>query len=460
MNITQESTGELSATIKIELGQSDYQEQVNNSLKELQKKSALKGFRPGKVPFGLVKKMYEKGVVAEEVNKLLSDSLNKHITENKLEILGYPLGNEEKNRKVDFENSTDFEFFFDIGFTPSFTLDISENTSMEYYNIVVEDKVVDNYLEETRRRFGKFIESEIVEEGDFLQGEICELDETRLIKEGGIKNNTSISLNHIKDEKVRQDFIGKKMGDKIVFNPLKATGNVIETTTMLGLKKDETEKADADFEFTITKISRIELAAVDQELFNKVYPGAEITGEKQFREKLATEAAGYYQAESENYFVHTTMEKLIHDTQFDLPEAFIKRWLVDSDEKLTPESVEKDYHSYVKSLRQQLIINKIMKDYNIKVDDQEMKDHIKGIFVSRYMFDPSDEEKSKQLDSIVESVMKNKDEATKIYDQLFDDKVRELFKSKFNLDKKEVNYADFINIVNEHHKIHHHEHEE
>ena len=458
MNIKQESTGELTGTIQIELSQNDYIAFVNNSLRELQKKAALKGFRPGKVPYGLIKKMYEKSVIAEEVNKLLSESINKYITENKLEILGYPIPNYEKNNKIDFENATDFEFFFDIGFIPSFTLDISENYAVDYYDITVEDKVVDNYLEETRRRFGQFIEAESIADGDLIQGEIRELDENNQLKDEGLKNNTSISLNFIKDENARKEFIGKKIGDKVIFNPLKATGNIIETTSMLGISKDETEKAEGDFEFTISKISRVEPAVVDKELYDKVYPGSEIEDEKQFREKLAGEARSYYMVESENYFVHTTMEKLVNETEFSLPDEFLKRWLVDSDEKLTVESVERDFQGYRKSLRQQLIIDKIMKEHNIKVTDQEIKDHIKGIFVNRYLFDTNDEEKSKQLDSIVESVLKNKEEVTKIYDQLFDNKVRELFKSKLKLEKKEVTYAEFINIVNEHHKTHHHEH--
>lgn len=458
MNIKQESTGELTATIQIDLEQKDYIDNVNNSLKELQKKAALKGFRPGKVPYGLIKKMYEKSVIAEEVNKLLSESMNKYITENKLEILGYPLPNLEKNDKIDFENSIDFQFFFDIGYIPTFTLDISENNAVDYYDITVEDKVVDNYLEETRRRFGQFIEADTIADGDLIQGEICELDENSQLKEDGIKNNTSISLNHIKEENIKQEFIGKKTGDKIIFNPLKATGNIIETTTMLGISKDETEKAEGNFEFTVSKISRIEPAAVDKNLYEKVYPGSEIEDEKQFREKLAGEAKSYYQVESENYFVHTTMEKLINETEFSLPDEFLKRWLVDSNENLTAEMVEKDFHGYTKSLRQQLIIDKIMKEHNIKVTDQEMKDHVKEIFVNRYLFDTNDEEKSKQLDTIVDSVLKNKEEVTKIYDQLFDNKVRELFKSKLKLEKKEVTYTEFINIVNEHHKTHHHEH--
>ncbi len=331
---------------------------------------------------------------------------------------------------------------------------------MEYYDISVEESVVDNYLDETRRRFGKFTETDTIAEGDFMQGKIHEVDENGLIKEEGIKNNTTLSLNHIKDEKTKLDFAGKKVGDNIIFNPLKATGNIIETTSMLGIDKDETEKAEGDFEFTVEKINRIELAPVEKELFDKVYPGENIENEKQFRDKLGAEAKSYYQTESDNYFVHTTMEKLINDTPMELPDAFIKRWLIDSDQKLTTESVEKNYPLYIKSLKQQLIVNNIMREHNINVSDQEMKDHVKDLFVKRYMFDAMDEEKSKQLDTIAESVLKNKEEATKIYDQLFDNKVRELFKSKYKLDKKEVTYTEFVKIVNEHHKIHHHAHEE
>ncbi len=460
MNIKQESTGDLTATIQIEFKQEDYQDKVNDSLKDLQKKAALKGFRPGKVPFGLIKKMYEKSVIAEEVNKLLTDKLNDYIIENKLEILGYPLGNEEKNKKIDFDNAIDFEFFFDIAFTPDFKLDISETTIADYYDIQVEDKIVDNYLEDTRRRYGNYTEPETIEPGDVVTGEICQLDESGLIKEGGIKNQTSISLNYIKDDKVKEDFIGRKISEKIILNPLKATDNDVEATTILGIKKEESEKADSNYEFTISGISRINPAELSKELFDKVYPGAEISDELQFREKLASEAKGYYQAESENYFVHTTMEKFLNEADFPLPDEFIKRWLVDSDSQLTIDSVEKNFQAYTRSLKQQLIINKITKDYGISVGDQEMKDHVKNLFLNRYGLNTENEEKSKQLDSIAETVLKNKEEYKKIYDQLFDDKVRELFKTRLKLNKINVTYSEFINIVNEHHKIHHHEHAE
>ncbi len=459
MNITQESTGDLTATIKIELSPDDYQEQVDSSLKDLQKKSTLKGFRPGKVPFGLIKKMYEQNAVAEEVNKVISETLNNYIVENKLEILGYPIANIEKNAEINFENNKQFEFFFDIGLSPIFDLELSDKIKVDYYDIQVEDKMVDNFLEETKRRYGNPMNPEKIDEGDLVKGEIVQLDNSGVILEDGVKNATSLSVNFLKDEKVKKDFIGKAVGNKITFNPLKATGNKTETASMLGIKKEETDKLESDYEFTITEVSRIVPAEINEELFIKVYPNDDIKTEEQFREKLREEAKGYYQNETDNYFVHLTMDKLIHDTKIDLPDEFVKRWLVTSDEKITKENIEHDYEGYSKSLKQQLIINKIAKDNDLKVEPEEIKNHVKSYFAKQYMIDESDEEKMKQLDTLADSVLQNKDEANKIFDQLFDTKMRELFKSTLKLNQIEKTYEEFIKIANEHQHNHdHHEH--
>ena len=458
MKITQESTGDLTATIKIELVPDDYQEQVNNSLKDLQKKSTLKGFRPGKVPFGLIKKMYEQNAVAEEVNKVISDSLNNYIVDNKLEILGYPIANIDRNSEADFENNKQFEFFFDIGLSPTFNLELSDKIKVDYYDIQVEDKMVDNFLEETKKRYGNPVNPDKIEDGDLAKGDIAQMDEAGNIMEDGVKNATSLSVNFLKDEKVKKEFIGKVNGDKIKFNPLKATKNETETASMLNIKKEETDKLESDYEFTITEISRIEPAEVNEELFIKVYPNDDIKDAEQFREKLRDEAKGYYQNETDNYFVHLTMDKLIHDTKIELPDEFVKRWLITSDEKITEENIDHDYENYSKSLKQQLIINKIAKDNDLKVEQEDIRNHVKSYFAKQYMIDESDEEKMKQMDTLVDSVLQNKDEANKIFDQLFDTKMRELFKSTLKLNKIEKTYEEFIKIANEHQHNHHHEH--
>ncbi len=458
MNITQESTGELTATIKIELIPEDYREQVNKTLKDFQKKSTLRGFRPGKIPMGLIKKMYGKGAVAEEINKVVSESLNNYIKEEDLDILGYPIGSKEKNKEIDFENDENFEFYFDIGLTPEIDLELSDKIKADYYDIKVGDEKIENYLEDIRKRYGTPVSAEIVEKGNVIKGDIVQLNDEGNMLDGGITNSTSLHLDFIKDDKVKKEFIGKKKEDKIRFNPLKATDNVTETASMLGIEKEEAENLDSDFEFTITEILRIEPAKIDIELFRKVYPKDNIEDEKQFRERLREEANKYYQRESDNFFIHTAIGSFFNDTKINLPEDFMKRWLIESNEKLTEETVEKDYDHYAKTLKQQLIINKISKDNNIKVEEKDIRDHLKKSLAAHYMIDSEDEENLKNLEPIIDSVFKNKDEVNKIYDELFDNQLKSLLKSKLKLNKKEVSYDDFIKIVNEYHKKQDNEH--
>lgn len=459
MNITQESTGELTATIKIEMVKDDYNNKVQDALKDVQRKTTMKGFRPGKVPFGLINKMYRKSVIAEEVNKILSESLNNYLLENNMDILGYPLGAKDKQTVADFDNEETFEFYFDIGLSPEIKLEINDSIEAEYFDIEVEDEKVDGYLKEVRTRYGNPVNPEKAEKGDLIRGEIRQLDGDGNLLEGGVTNTTSLSIDFIKDEQAQAKFIGCKAGDKISFNPLSATGNETETASMLSIPKEDKEKLGADYELEVTEVSRIEPAEVNKEFFDKVYPNDNIETEVAFREKLKGEAKEYFQKESENFFTHEVIEKLIHDTEVNLPEEFVKRWLVESESKITEETVEQDYKNYVKALKQQLIINKIAGDNDIKVDVADVKNYIKEMYARQFMFDLADEEKMKQLDTLADAVMKNEDEVRKIYDQLFDDRMRELFKANLKLKKTAIKYDDFIEKVNEHHKHHHHEHE-
>lgn len=459
MNITKESTGDLTATIKIEMVLEDYNDKVQDALKEIQRKTSLKGFRPGKVPFGLVNKMYKKGVMAEEVNKILSESLNNYMLENKLEILGYPLGSKDKQTVADFDNEEAFEFFFDIGLAPKIDLEINDKLEADYHDIDVEDDKVDGYLKEVRSRYGNPTNPEKAEKGDLIKGEIKQLNDKGEVMEEGVQNTTSLSIDFIKEEKAQKMFVGAKAGDKIIFNPLSATDNETETASMLGIKKEDKADLESDYEFEITEVSRIEPAEINKDLFDKVYPNDNIETEEAFRAKLKAEAKEYFQKESDNFFTHEMIEKLTNETEVQLPVEFVKRWLVESDSKITAETVEQDYENYVKALKQQLIINKIAGDNDIKVDNQDVKNFIKAMYAKQFMFDLADEEKSKQLDMLADSVMKNEDEVRKIFDQLFDDRVKELFKSKLKLNTINIKYDDFIEKVNEHHKHHHHEHE-
>jgi trigger factor len=459
MNITQESTGDLTALLKVEVSPEDYKDQVKKTLKDYQQKASMPGFRPGKVPFGMINKMYGKSVLAEEVNKVLTQSLDGYIKENNLKLLGYPLSNIEKNPEINFDTQEQFDFYFDLGFSPEFTVELSDKVEVDYHEIKVEDEKVNTYLEDIQKRFGTQTHPDKVGEEDIVKGNITQLDADGNEMENGIKNETSIGVNFIKDEKTKKNFTGKKVGDKVVFNPMTAMGNATEVASMLNIQKDEAEKLDADFEYTITEITGVDPAKVDKELFDKVYPKDDVQDEAAFREKLREEAGKYYQREMDNFFVHMTMEKLIDDTEVSLPDDFMKRWLLESDEKQTEEAIEKDYPNYVKSLKQQLIINKISEDNEIKIEEQDVRNHVKKSFAMHYGLDLDDEEKSKQLDPIVDSMLQNKEEANKVFDEIFDERLKAVFKEKLNLKNKKVTYDEFAKIVEEHQEKHHkHEH--
>ncbi|GAB4312999.1 MAG: trigger factor [Bacteroidales bacterium] len=458
MNITREDTGNLSATICVELSPEDYSEKVVKSLKELQKKSNLKGFRPGKVPFGLIKKMYGTAVRAEEINKVLSESLTSYIRDEKLDIIGYPLANEEKNEKTDFAEDQTYQFYFDLGLSPEFKVDLS-NIEVTRYKIQVEDSQLEEYLKNVRNQHGNTVHPEKIEEHCLVKGTFVFCEEDGDPKPEKVNHESSFGIDFIKNEEIKNDLMGCEVGTTYMFSPLEATGDETETASMLGISKENRELLEATYYFDIEEISKVEPAEVNEELFKKVYPNEEINTEEEFLEKLREEAASYFQRESDNFFVHEALEKIVETTQVELPDEFVKRWLADSNENLTLEEVEKNYESYSKNLKRQLIINQIAKDNNIEVSREDVAGHISEYFARQFGFDVNDEEKKQQLNALAQSVMQNEEEVNRIYDQLFDDRMRALLLDSLKISEKEVTYDQFIKEVDAHHHTHHHDHD-
>lgn len=458
MNITKEDTGQHTATLKIEIKPEDYREGVERSLKEIQKKTELKGFRPGKVPLGLVRKMHGNTLVAEEINKVLSESVYSFIKENELNILGHPIENKEKNKPVDFATQKDFTFFFDIGLVPDFNLEVNENTSVDYFEIKVEEKEIDEQQDSIRGKAGTFIEANDVAEDDVVKGKIEELDDSANPKADGISLETSIMPRYIKDEQVRGRFLKCKRGETIDFNPVKAMDNEHEVASLLSVKTDQVKEIDSDFRFAVSDIRRLQPAELNSDLFNKVYPDGNIETTEEFRKKLASEIKEYYQRESDHFFAHSAMEKLIDTTEISLPDEFVKKWLTQTEDGLTTEEVEKDYTKYARSLKQQLIINRISKEHDLRIAEEDIRSHIKDWFTGQYMKGiPPSEEMRAQLDKFADNVMQNEEEVGKIHDQLFDEKLRDLLMEKLHLNRKEVTFKEFSDIVTELHKSEHDE---
>jgi len=241
MNISQEKTGDLTAIVKIEVLEQDYKEQFEKELKSYRKQASIPGFRPGKIPMGLIKKKYGTALKVEEVNKIVTKELNDYITNEKLDLLGYPINNVEKGIMPDFENQDDFEFYFDLAFSPEFDLDISENREAEYLKIEISDEMMDKFIDDIRDRHASMEDAVDIMEDDMVEMKIEELNEDNTINSEGISNTASILPNYIKDDDVKEELLKLKIGDVIIFNPLKATGNATETATMLGIKKEEAE---------------------------------------------------------------------------------------------------------------------------------------------------------------------------------------------------------------------------
>ncbi|HOY30284.1 MAG TPA: trigger factor [Bacteroidales bacterium] len=462
MNIEQEKTGELTATIKVELEPADYQDKVDKQLKEYQRKANLPGFRPGHVPFGLVKKMYGKSLLYDVVNKTYSEALYKYISDNKINVLGTPLANEEKNKPLDLDNETNFSFWFDIAITPEFTPGISENVRVDHYRIMVTDETVDKYLNDMRKRYGTYEDTDTIEDGDMVSGDFAELDETGAIKTSGIfKQDTYIYLEYVKNNEIKDKFLGLKVGDFVDADPRKIARSNFEAAYFIGKKPDELDSINSLFRFTIKKITRNKAAELNEEFYKKVYPQETIENMDQLREQIRKDATANYAKECDRKFIQDASDAIRTSTPFELPEAFLKRLLLETstDENLTKEKIEEDFEHHINVVKWQLIENKLISEHNLNVTEDEMKEFVKSYFRNTHTHDhdhegenESDHEHDhgmdeKQLDQIAAQILKNEEEAKRISDKLFDDKLLSFMKNKLNVNYVDITYDEFIKII-------------
>ncbi|MEI6062647.1 MAG: trigger factor [Bacteroidota bacterium] len=448
MEITRENTGELTATIKMVISPADHQESVTKILKDYQRKANVPGFRPGHVPFGMIKKLYGGAVFAEEVNKLISDKLHEYITEEKLDIIGQPLPNTTLTPELDWKEGQNLDFYFDLGFTPKFDFVLDENIAVDYHVIKVDDTMVDKYLADMRQRFGTMTNPEVSSENDVLYGEFLQLDAEGNDLEEGIIHSAKIAIDTISEKEVQGKLIGLKVGETAVFNPLKATGNAVEAAAMLGITRDEVEGMESDFKYTVSEISAMSPAEMNEEFYNKVFPDMGISSEEEFRNQVRNESEKAFIADSDHLFAHHSQDKLVECTEINLPNEFMKRWLVESNEgKLTAEDIERDYDKYVESMKWQLIENKIILEAGIEVADEEIKDYVKDYYLQGWRTMPLTDDLMERLDTIADSFLTDKPkEVRQIVDSLYGQRVTAYIKSKVNLVKKEITYDEFINL--------------
>lgn len=444
MNISKKDINALNAELSITLTPADYETKVDNAIKKVQKQAAMPGFRPGKVPVGLIKKQHGKSILVDEINKILNEALYNYINENKIEILGNPMPKEDST--IDFDNQTEWTFNYELGLSPQFDVKLDNSQSFVYNTVKIDDELVEKYLKDVKRNYGKPSNPEVAEAKDVLYIDIVELDADNNVVAGGIFKSTSIGIDRLKNEAAKAKLTGAKKEDKIIINANELYDSAVDKSISLGIDKEVAEKFDSNLQLTVRNIARMEDAELNQELFDKLYGAGNINSLEEFKEKIKSELALMFAQDTDRKFVETVEKTLVEKLNIALPDDFLKRWLMAVNEKpLTKEQLEAEYPAYAKSMQWKLIENKIIKNNNIAVSIDEAKEeaasYVRSQF-ARYGQVPEDKEVLK----IVDGILGKQEEAQKIFEALYSKKVLDVLKTTCKLDTKEVSYNEFFGI--------------
>ncbi len=438
MNITKEQIDDLNAVVKVAITKEDYQDKVEKILKDYRKQANIPGFRKGQVPMGLIKKQYGKAVLVDEVNKLLQDNLNKYLNEEKLDVLGNPLPKQQDSFDWDRD---EFAFEFELGLAPEFDAPLKTKKPVIQYKIVADKKMIDEQLERIQKQYGKLISKKEVGKKDEITGTFVNEAEE-------IEHKSTVELDKIKNKKALDALVGKKPGDVVT---LKTKGLFKEDYFLsgaLGINKEKADKLAIEVTLTIEEINERQPAELNQELFDKLFGKDTITTVKALRDRLKEDAEKQFEQQSDQKLLNDVTERLIDTTKFELPSGFLKKWIQMTGEKpLSEEEAHDEYEKSEKGLRYQLIEGKIIKDHNVEISFDELKEFAKGFIKSQMaqygQMNPQEEE----LDAIAGRVMSNQEEVKRLSEQLMSQKLLTLYKEKANLKVKEVTYENFVKEV-------------
>lgn len=447
MNVSQENTSKVSALIKIDIVKADYEEKVEKALRTYRQKANIPGFRKGMAPMGMIKKMVGKSILLEEINKLVSESLYNYIKDNKMNILGEPLPSESQ-AEIDFDKQEDFSFLFDVALAPEIDITLTDKDKIDYYHIDIDDDMVAKQKEALCSRFGVQQPVEEASEKDIVKGQFVELDENNAPKEGGISVESLLTPAYLKDEAEKNKFVGKKVGDKVVFNPSVACGgNDTEIAAMLHIGKDKSADVKSNFEVEITSILGFKPAEVGQELYDNAFGKDTVKSEEEFTAKIREMLASQLQPESDYKFAldaRTALEAKVGEVE--LPDNLLKRWLVVTGENRTAESVEEEYPKMAPDLKWQLIKEEIVKKYEIKVDDADMlemaKKATRAQFAQYGMANVPDD----LLEKYASDMLKDKKIVSNIAERATEEKIIETIKSHVSLNEKNISVEDFYKM--------------
>ena len=445
MNVIREDLNALNARLKVKVSPEDYQPKVSETLSKYRKTANIPGFRSGHAPMGMIQKQYGKSVLFDEVSKMVTDAINNYIYEEKLNLLGNPIPVEENGFNGDFSNPTDFEFIYEIGFPPSIEVAISNKDSFDFEKVDVNQELINKQAEDIRRRYGKLVSTDEVQEKDLILGRFVELNDDKSVKEGGIDHTSSISLEFLDSDDVRKLFVGKKVGDSIELNPDDVSKGPKDKAAMLGVKEDALENVGSLFSYTINEVKAMELAELNSDLFLKLYPDATVTNEEEFVARIKSDLEKMFEQDSDKKLYRTIYDSLMEKVNADFPDDFLKRWIKQvNDKPVTDEQIEAEYEGYRNMLKWQLIEKTLFDKHNLVIDQTELVNFTKHLLRTNYanygIFEVDEEE-------LTQSAMKflqDKKQTDSIISRLAEDKLINLFKTEATLKEKLVSYDEFI----------------
>lgn len=441
MEVSTRKTGDLQAVMTVNLKEDDYREKVDKQLKDYRKKANIPGFRKGHVPMSLVKKQYGKAVLIEEVNHILQHAIFDHIKEENLDILGNPVPVEQTD--IDWNAQKEFSFEYELGLAPDFDLKVSDKVKVPFYKITADKEMVDRYVEDYARRYGKMSYPEKVEDKCIVKAEFIEVDKKDELVENGLSESATFTIESLDDKKSIKELMGKTKGDELVLDSKKAFKKDFNLANLLGIEEAKLEATTQRFKLKLTEISKLEPAELNQELFDKIFGEGAVSSEKEFRNRIKEDAEKSFVTHSNQQFYVDAKSKLLDKMKFDLPEEFLKKWMQNAGEKpLSKEEAETQFPDMKEEMRWQLIENKVIKEHNIKVNNDELLDFTKQL-VARQMAQYGQMPEELDLESIAKNVIQNKEEEQRITDQLYSEKLINFFKENLKLDEKEVTVEEF-----------------
>jgi trigger factor len=435
MNITRTNVDALNAVVTVSVSKSDYADKVQGVLADYRKNAAIPGFRKGAVPMSLIQKQYGKAVLLDEVNKLLQDSLNNYLVEEKLDVLGNPLPKMTEDFNWDAE---DFTFEFELGLAPEFSVDLSAKNSVVNYTIIADDKMLDEQIERIQKQYGKLVGKDKVEEGDDVNG-------TFVNEENNINNTVSFSLTEIKAKKSAKAFVGKKVGDVVTVSTKDLFEDDHKLMDYLKVDHDLVHGLDIEVVFTIEGITTTEKAELNQELFDKLFGEGNVTSVEEVKAKIKEDAEKQFSQQADQKYLNDVTEFLISNTKFDLPAEFLVKWLQTAGETpMTEDQAQEEYAKSESGLRYQLIESKIITENGLQITFEDLKafasELIKKQMAQFGQLNPTQED----VDGIVARVLSNQDEVKRLSEQMMSEKMIALFKEKVKTKSKEVSYEQFV----------------